>query len=228
MTRSSFVVRTFGLGIFLLGSIACGDKPPPKPPETTPGADVDAGDPLASSSGGESKDGGASGGDTAPTPPPAPAALALPSAAAKLKVEGKKKLDVELRSDGTVNSAGKMAATISGMELQAADGKTALKVDSDGNISNADGAPYAKFEGDDLTTQTSTKWSIGDDGALSSTDEKGKKTAMGKSEGVGSAKRASLLAVAFVSWGMKAPAAPAPKATPAKPGGKKPGGAPKK
>ncbi len=216
MTRSSFVVRTLGIGIFLLGTVACGDMPPPKPPETTPNAEVDSGDPLATSSGGEAMDGGV---PVADSTPPAPAALALPSAAAKLKVEGKKKLDVEIKSDGTVNNAGKMAAKISGMELAGPDGKTALKVDGDGNIATADGAPYAKFEGDDLTTQTSTRWSIGDDGALSSTDDKGKKTAMGKSEGVGSAKRASLLAVAFISWGMKAPA----------PKGKKPGAAvPKK
>ena len=62
---------------------------------------------------------------------------------------------------------------------------------------------------------------IADDGALSSMNEKGTKTAMGKSEGVGTAKRAALLSVAFALWGTKAPAPP--KAT-AKPGGKKPAG----
>jgi hypothetical protein len=223
MTRSRLVM-SLGVGLFLLGTYACGgDKPPPKPPESTPVSD-EAGTSESGTSMSDTKDGGASTASTDTTPPPAaPAALALPTAAAKLKVEGKKKMDVELKSDGTVNSGGKMAAKIMGMELHGADGKPALKVDNDGAIMTAEGGPYAKFEGDDLATQTGTKWSIGDDGAMSSTDDKGKKSSLGKAEGVGSAKRASLLAIAYLSWGMKAPAAPAPKAKPeGKPGGKKP------
>jgi len=227
MTRSS-LVKTFGLGLLVLGTYACGgDKPPPKPPETTPMTDDAGSSDTASTTTGDTKDGGGAASTDPTTPPPAPAALALPSAAAKLKVEGKKKMDVELKSDGTVNNGGKMAAKITGMELQDKDGKTALKVDGDGAITTADGGAYAKFEGDDLATQTGTKWSIGDDGAMSSTDDKGKKTSLGKAEGVGAAKRASLLAVAFLSWGTKAPAAPAPKAKPdAKTPAKKPGDKP--
>jgi hypothetical protein len=97
------------------------------------------------------------------------------------------------------------------MELQDPGGKTQLKVDGDGNITTGDGAAWAKFDGDDLTAQNSAKYSIGDDGALTSTNEKGTKANMGKTDGVGSAKRASLLAVGFVMWGMKPPAAPAGK-----------------
>jgi hypothetical protein len=219
MIRSRLVM-SLGVGLFLLGTYACGgDKPPPKPPESTPMSDE-----AGTSENGtmDAKDGGASTASTDTTTPPAaaPAALALPAAAAKLKVEGKKKMDVELKSDGTVNSGGKMAAKIAGMELQGADGKPALKVDNDGAIMTAEGGPYAKFEGDDLATQTGTKWSIGDDGAMSSTDDKGKKSSLGKAEGVGSAKRASLLAIAYLSWGTKAPAPKAAKPE-GKPGGKK-------
>lgn len=230
MTRSSFALKTLGLGIFLLGSLAAcgGDKPPPKAPDTTPSAEADGGSSDTSTASTDAKDGGSTSTDTAPpSPPPAPAALALPSGSAKLKVEGKKKLDLELKSDGTVNNAGKMAAKISGMELQGPDGKAQLKVDSDGVITTGDGAAYAKFDGDDLTTQTSAKWSIGDDGAMSATDEKGKKSSLGKADGVGSAKRAALLSIAFVTWGTKAPAPPAAKPAPAgKTAPKKPGAAP--
>jgi hypothetical protein len=210
---------SLGVGLLLLGSYACGgDAPPPKPPESTPMGD-EAG--TSETSTGDATDSAASTASTEPSPPAAPAALALPAASAKLKVEGKKKMDVELKSDGTVSNAGKMAAKITGMELQGADGNPALKVDGDGAIMTAEGGPYARFEGDDLATQTGTKWTIADDGAMSSTDDKGKKTSLGKAEGVGAAKRASLLAIAYLSWGMKAPVAPAPKAKPEGTTGKK-------
>ena len=65
------------------------------------------------------------------------------------------------------------------------------------------------------------KWSIGDDGALTQMDDKGKKSNLGKSDGVGSAKKATLLSAAYVAWGLKAPAAKA-----AKPAGDKPAGKP--
>jgi hypothetical protein len=216
MTRSSFALA---LSLFVFGNLACGDKPPPKPPETTPSTDTDGGDSPKTSS--TDSDGGA-GGDSKPstdtTPPPAPAALALPTAAAKLKFKAKKDFDLEVKSDGAVNNGGKPFAKITGMELQGPDGKGQLKVDGDGNITTAEGGAYAKFDGDDLAAQNNTKYSIGEDGALSSTNDKGTKTAMGKSEGVGTAKRAALLSVAFALWGTKAPAAPA-----AKPAGKTPG-----
>lgn len=215
MTRSSFVIRTIGLGLLLAGSYACGgEAPPPKPPETTPTTE-DAGEPTT-----ETVDAGAQAAEAdagAATPPPAPPALALPASAAKVKVKTSKDFDLEIKADGTVNSGGKAAAKISGMELHDATGKTQLKVDSDGNITTADGASYAKFDGDTLVTNTGAKWMIADDGAFKSAD-KGAEKSVGKTTDVGPAKRAAILAVAFMTWGTKAPQ---PKATPAKQPAKK-------
>lgn len=225
MIRSSFAAKGIGLCLIVLGSIACGDKPPPKPPETTPSSeDGGAGETKAEGS----ADAGGGGTETAAKPeekPAAPAALPMPTAAAKLTFKTKAAYTVEVKSDGAVTSGGKPAAKVMGMELQDDKGKTALKVDGD-NIANAEGGPYAKFEGDDLVALNGVKYNIGDDGALSSTDDKGKKAALGKSEGVGAAKRTALLAVAFVMWGQKAPAAPAGKADPKKPGDKPAGDKP--
>lgn len=231
MIRSSFVAKGIGLSLIVLGSIACGEKPPAKEPEPTmPSSAMDAGETATPTSTTESHaDAGAAAAATAaPTetaPPPAAAKLELPAAAAKLKFKMKKDFDVELKSDGSVMSGGKPAAKIMGMELQDPGGKTQLKVDADGTITTGDGAAYAKFEGDDLASLAGAKYSIADDGTLNSTDEKGKKASMGKAEGVGSAKRAALLSVAFVMWGTKAPAPPAGKAEakkPAAPAEKKP------
>ena len=140
-----------------------------------------------------------------PAPAPAPAALALPSASAKVKGKTTKDIDIELKSDGTVNSSGNPAAKITGMELQDPAGKTQLKVESDGTITTADGAAYAKFDGDTLTTNTGVKYAIADDGSLMNTPEKGAEKSVGKATDVGSAKRSALLAVAFMTWGTKAP-----------------------
>jgi len=218
MTR--LALKTIGLGTLIAFAVACGDnKPPPKEPEQAPMTD-DAG---ALSTSTDTMDAGAATASTDSTPPPpaAPAALALPSGSAKLKFKTTKAFDIELKSDGTVNSGGKAAAKIAGTELQTPDGKSTLKVDGDGNITTADGNPYAKFDGDDLTTQTAAKWSIGEDGAFTQTDDKGKKSNLGKADGVGSAKKATLLAAAYVAWGTKAPAAKG-----AKPAGDKPAGKP--
>lgn len=223
MTR--LVLKTLGLGTLIAFAVACGDnKPPPKEPEQTPMTD-DAGatastDPAPTEPTPPAE----------PTPPPAPKALDLPSSSAKLKFKTTKGFDIEVKSDGTVNSAGKASAKIAGMELTSTDGKSGLKVDAEGNIMTATGDAYAKFDGDDLTTQTMAKWSIGEDGALTQTDDKGKKTNLGKAEGVGTAKKATLLAAAYTAWGMKAPGAKAP-AKPAagdKPAGKTPAKAPAK
>jgi hypothetical protein len=229
MVRSSFAAKGLTVGLLVLGGVAglaCGgDKPPPKPPET-PTASEDAGA-ESTMAGGDTDGGGAgaahaegAGGDK----PAAAAALPLPAAAAKLKVKVKKEIDVEIKSDGTVHHGGKPAGKISGMELQDKDGKTQLKVDADGTITTGEGAAYAKFEGDDLSTLTGAKYSIADDGAVSSTDDKGKKAALGKSEGVGAAKRTALLAVAFSMWGTKAPAPKGEAKKGDKAEGKKPAG----
>jgi hypothetical protein len=217
MIRSSFVIRTIGLGLFLAGNIACGgDNPPPKPPETTPAADTS--ETTTTPPAAEPADSGAPSTATTAEPPPAPAALALPSAAAKVKAKTTKDFDVELKSDGTVSSAGKPVAKITGMELQDKDGKAQLKVDHDGNITTADGSPYAKFEGDTLVTSTGAKWTIADDGTFKATPEKGAEKSVGKATDVGAAKKAALLSIAFVTWGTKAPQAKAA----AKPAEKKP------
>ncbi len=217
MIRSSFVLG-IGLGLVMLGSVACGDKPPPQVPEVTPPAEDAGAEPTSTSTASEAAAPAAAA--EAP-PPPAPATLELPSAAAKLKFKSRKDFDLEVKSDGTVNNGGKPAAKIAGMELQDKDGKTQLKVDADGTITTGEGAAYAKFDGDELASLTGAKYAIGDDGALSSTDEKGKKTALGKTEGVGTAKKASLLTVAFMMWGTKAPAPVTAAAAAKKPVGKK-------
>lgn len=225
MIRSSFV-KGIGLGLIVLGSVACGDnKPPPAVPEVSPPSATDGGESSTSSTDSHADAGAATTASETPAPPPAaPAKLDLPSAAAKLKFKSKKDFDLEVKADGTVSNAGKPVGKISGLELQDPGGKTQLKVDSDGTITTGEGGAYAKFEGDELTALTGAKYAIGDDGALASTDDKGKKTALGKSEGVGAAKRASLLSVAFVIWGTKAPV-PAAAKKPA--GGEKPAAAEK-
>ena len=221
MIRSSFAAA-IGLGLIILGSYACGgDKPPPVSPET-PSMDDAGGGSSTMESTGDAGGGAAAEHHDAPAKPEKPAALALPSDAAKLKVKGKKAIDLEIKADGTVHSGGKPAGKVSGMELQDKDGKTQLKVDADGAITTGDGAAYAKFEGDDLTALTGAKWSIEDDGNIASTDDKGKKTSLGKAENVGAAKRTALLAVAYSMWGTKAPAPAAAK------GEKKAGGEKKK
>ncbi len=213
MIRSSFAAKGLGISLLVLGSFACGDTPPAKQPETTP-VSTDGGADMPHDTSADTHDAGAT--TAAAEPPPAPTpppSLALPTAAAKLKFKEKKAFDLEVKSDGAVHSGGKPFAKISGQELQDKDGKSQLKVDSDGTITTHEGAAYAKFEGDDLVSLTSTKYSIGDDGALTSTNDKGTKANLGKLEGVGSAKRSALLTVAFAMWGTKAPAPAAAKAT---------------
>lgn len=204
MTRSSLVIKSFGLGLLLVGSVACGDKPPAKEPEAPAPTVVDAGEPAPTSAV-ETPAAPVASATAEATPAPAPTALALPAASAKLKFKTTKDFDVELKSDGTVNSGGKAAAKIAGNELQDSTGKTQLKVDSDGTITTADGGAYAKFDGDTLATNTGAKWMIGDDGAFQSAPEKGAPKSVGKTTDVGAAKRSALLAAAFVTWGTKAP-----------------------
>lgn len=203
MIRSSFLVKSLGLGLLLAGSFACGDKPPAKEPESVPAPTVDAGDPLPTSD--IATPAPVAAATPEPAAPAAPTGLALPASAAKLKFKTTKDFDLEVKADGSVNNAGKLAAKISGNELQDAAGKSQLKVDSDGTITTSDGAAYAKFDGDTLATNTGVKYAIGDDGALQNTPEKGTAKSVGKTTDVGSAKRSALLAVAFVTWGTKAP-----------------------
>ncbi|MBX3226917.1 MAG: hypothetical protein KIT84_40715 [Labilithrix sp.] len=205
----SFVAKGLGLSLLVLATslYACGDnKPPPAAPETPPASEGDGGADMPGTADGA--DGGTAAAE--PAPPPAPK-LDLPAESAKLKVKLKgKATEIEIKSDGTVNTAGKPTHKVTGMELQDKDGKGLLKADVDGNITNGEGAAYAKFDGDDLAGLDGSKFTVADEG-VSQIDAKGKKTALGTAEGIGSAKKASALVVAYSVWGAKPPAAPKPK-----------------
>jgi hypothetical protein len=158
--------------------------------------------------------------------PAATATLALPTATAKVALKGKKPGAVEIKSDGSVMSAGKMVGKISGMAMQNADGKDLLKVGSDGAVTTDGGTAYGSFTGDELTLAKGDKVSVGDDGTVTMTTA-GKAAPLGKFENLGAAKKAAALAVAFISAPPPAekPAAAGAKPAPAKP---KPAPAPKK
>jgi len=223
--NSSFIV------LALLFTAACGgsDKPA-KGPEMEPvasAAPADMPPPPADTAATDAKpaaDGPAPG---VPDPSAAPATLALPTATAKADLKGKKAAKVEVKSDGTVANGGKAVAKVTGMTLQSPDGgKTFLTVGSDGAVTTGDGGSYGSFSGDDLTMAKGDKLTLGDDGTITMTTG-GKAAPLGKFDGAGSAKRAVVLATAFVLAPPAAPAA-APAAKPAagakpaaKPAGKK-------
>ena len=176
---------------------ACGGSKKPAP---TPTADTaDAGDDMFGDSGGvaASGDAGASGGggSSSSAEPAAAPTLALPTGTAKIAVKGKKPATVEIKADGTVSSAGKAVGKVSGMALQSADGKPLL-VGADGAVT-VDGNPYGMFTGDDLTLAKGDKLAVAEDGTVTMTTG-GKAAPVGKFENLGAAKRAGLLAIAFV------------------------------
>ena len=92
MIRSSSVAKAIGVSLLVLGSFACGDKPPANVPESTPASAMDGGDAPATATESHA-DAGATTAAEPPAPAPAPAALALPSAAAKLKFKSTKAFD---------------------------------------------------------------------------------------------------------------------------------------
>jgi hypothetical protein len=146
-----------------------------------------------------------------PDPNAAPTTLSLPPSTAKIALKGKKPTNLELKTDGTVTNAGKAVAKVSGMKLESPDGKTLLAVEKDA-VNTGDGAAYGTFAGDELTiTKAGDKVSLGDDGTLTWTAG-GKPNPLGKFEGAGSAKRAAVLAAAFV---VAPPAADKPADKPA-------------
>lgn len=209
--------------LLALTTAACGG---PKKPITPTADTAEAGVDMPGDSGAvATADGGASS-DTpgVPEPTPAPAALALPSATAKIAMKGKKPATIEIKPDGTVSNAGKAVAKLSGMALQNADGgKALLTVDVTGSVTTEGGGAYGSFTGDELTLAKGDKLAIADDGVVNMTT--GAKAApLGKFENLGAAKRAGLLAVAFI---VAPPAAEKPAAKPAgdKPAGDKPAGA---
>jgi len=223
MSRAHLPLAVLGLLVALTSS-ACGgsDKPASKTPETEPigtSATPDMPPPPESvapaASAAPTTDAPAPG---VPDPNAAPATLALPSATAKIAMKGKKTANVELKSDGTVTNGGKTVAKVNGSKLESADGKTVLAVEKDA-VTTADGNAYATFAGDDLTmTKTGDKLALGDDGKLTLTSS-GKASDLGKVDGASAAKRAAVLAAAFV---LAPPAAEKPTAT-AKPTGDKAG-----
>ncbi len=211
-------VRLSGLGILLasfLALAACGGKKKPITPDETASTDGGGTDlPAAEDAGTDmAMNGGADGGGTStPTPEKKPPpALALPAASAKITI---KKKAVEVKSDGSVSIAGKPAGKLAGADMQDADGKTALSVAADGSVTTGDGTNVGSFTGDDLTLTTGEKYSLQDDGNLQVTPSGDKKAAIwGKATGVGTAKKAIVLA-SYVAG--KAEAAPAKPATPPK------------
>jgi len=208
--NSSFIV------LALLFTAACGgsDKPA-KGPEMEPVASAAPADmpaPPATADTAAAKPATDAPAPGVPDPSAAPATLALPTATAKADLKGKKAAKLEVKSDGTVASGGKAVAKVTGMTLQSPDGgKTFLTVGSDGAVTTGDGGSYGSFSGDDLTMAKGDKLTLGDDGTLTMTTG-GKAAPLGKFDGAGTAKRAVVLASAFV---LAPPAAPAAAAKPA-------------
>jgi hypothetical protein len=202
----------------LLTVAACGGKKPPAPPSMEAlDASADADMPAPPSTVGLTSDAGpaSDAGSSTTETPPAPASIALPTATAKATLKGKKPGAVEIKSDGSVSSGGKVIGKISGMAMQSPDGKDLLKVGSDGAVTTDGGTAYGSFSGDELTLAKGDKVSVGDDGAVTMTTG-GKAAPLGKFENLGAAKKAAALAVAFLN----APPAAEKPATPAKPTGK--------
>lgn len=200
--------------LLALTTAACGGSKKPAPTPT-----VDTSDAAADMPGGDggavatTSDAGSSGEGGAAAMPDATAAatLALPKDTAKIAIKGKKPATIELKADGTVSNAGKAVAKISGMALHNADGsKPVLNVGSEGAVTVEGGGAYGSFTGDELTLAKGDKLGIADDGTVNMTTA-GKAAPLGKYENLGAAKRAGILAVAFI---VAPPAAEKPVAKP--------------
>ena len=197
----SLPIKSTALALVLSAVAACGGEPPAvKSPETEPVAAASTADmpPPAPTTASTEKapvpEAPVSG---VADPNAAPATLSLPPATAKIAMKGKKTANVELKTDGTVTSGGKAVAKVSGTKLESPDGKTLLAVEKDA-VNTADAAAYGTFSGDELTiTKSGDKLALGDDGTLTWTAG-GKANSLGKFEGAGNAKRAAVLAAAFV------------------------------
>ncbi|MBS2020049.1 MAG: hypothetical protein JST00_44720 [Deltaproteobacteria bacterium] len=224
----SFLTKSTVLAAVISALAACGGDPPqPKTPDPEPvatgAASADMPPPAPTTASTEKPATPEAPVSGVADPNAAPVTLSLPPATAKIAMKGKKTANVELKTDGTVTNGGKAVAKVSGTKLETPDGKTVLAVEKDA-VNTGDGAAYGTFAGDELTiTKAGDKLSLGDDGTLTWTAG-GKASPLGKFEGAGNAKRAAVLAAAFVV----APPA-ADKAPAAKPGDKpaaKPGDKP--
>ena len=197
----SLPIKSTALALVLSAVAACGGEPPAvKSPETEPVAAASTADmpPPAPTTASTEKapvpEAPVSG---VADPNAAPATLSLPPATAKIAMKGKKTANVELKTDGTVTNGGKAVAKVAGTKLESPDGKTLLAVEKDA-VNTADAAAYGTFSGDELTiTKSGDKLALGDDGTLTWTAG-GKANSLGKFEGAGNAKRAAVLAAAFV------------------------------
>lgn len=213
--NSSFIVLALLCSVAAVPACGGSDKPA-KGPEMEPVASAAPADmpapPASEAPAADAKPAGDTAAPGVPDPSPAPATLALPTATAKADLKGKKAAKVEVKSDGTVANGGKAVAKVSGMTLQSPDGgKTFLTVGSDGAVTTGSGDSYGSFAGDDLTMAKGDKLTLGDDGTITMTSA-GKAAPLGKFDGAGSAKRAVVLATAFV---LAPPAAEKPAAKPA-------------
>lgn len=228
----SLPIKSTALALVLSAVAACGGEPPAvKSPETEPVAAAGTADmppPAPTTASTEKPAAPEAPVSGVADPNAAPVTLSLPPATAKIAMKGKKTANVELKTDGTVTSGGKAVAKVSGTKLESPDGKTLLAVEKDA-VNTADAAAYGTFSGDELTiTKSGDKLALGDDGTLTWTAG-GKANPLGKFEGAGNAKRAAVLAAAFVvappaadKPAEKAAAKPADKpAAAAKPAAKK-------
>ncbi len=231
MSRANTSFIVLALFTSLVAAPACGgsDKPA-KGPEMEPVASAAPADmpppPATDAPAADAKPATDTPAPGVPDPSAAPATLALPTATAKADLKGKKAAKLEVKSDGTVANGGKAVAKVSGMTLQSPDGgKTFLTVGSDGAVTTGSGDSYGSFAGDDLTMAKGDKLTLGDDGTITMTTG-GKAAPLGKVDGAGSAKRAIVLATAFVLAPPAADKAPAAGAKPAAGGAAKPAAKP--
>jgi hypothetical protein len=230
---NSVFAASFAL-VAACGLAACGgdNKEPPKTPDTeipsTPDAGADMPAPPSTESSEATPPPSTTPSETASETPAAPAGLAMPESTVKVSLKGKKTAKLEIKSDGSVSNGGKASAKITSNEVQDASGKTLATVSGDA-IKTASGADWASFQGDDLVLAKGDKLSLADDGVLTWTAG-GKGTPAGKADGVGAAKKATLIAAAWVISPPPAEKAAktAPKTTSPKPAEKKAAGTAKK
>lgn len=167
---------------------ACGgEAPPAKSADEAPETPPDTGEATMAN-----PDGGALPDPDAP-PPGVVAPLPLPKAAVKIALKGKKSVSLELKPDGTLANGATIAASMNSEGgIKDAKGNPVLVVKGDA-VNTLSGATIATFSGEnELTNLNGDKLTLGDNGALTWTAS-GKESTVGKVDGAGSAKRATLV-----------------------------------
>lgn len=184
-------LSTFLASVLFVSVAACGgpDKPAEAPEST--GAVTEP------TSGGTDMPPAATEPET--TAAPAAPTLALPAAPVKITLDptgkDKKKTVLELGPDGTLMAEGKEIAKFSGGELSMK-GKSAMNLMADNSVITPEGTSVGSFNGDEFTATSGAKFSVADDGTVTMTGADGKEKTAAKAEGVGAAKRATLLVLA--------------------------------